>query len=111
MNDGRLKYAIVAGTLAIVLLAACPPAGNVMAAQPAPADDLRAAYATPQDIADGKKVAQASCANCHGIDGIAPARDTPNIAGQRAVYMHRELLVYKAGARGNTARTTPSAEA
>jgi cytochrome c553 len=102
MNDGRLKFAIAAGTLAIVLLAAAPPEGNVMAAQPAPADDLRAAYATPQDVADGKKVAQATCANCHGIDGIAPAKDVPNISGQRAVYMHRELLVYKAGGRGNT---------
>jgi len=90
MNDGRLKYAIAAGTLTIVLLAAGPRAGTVIAAQPAPADDLRAAYATPQDVADGKKVAQASCANCHGMEGIAAGRDVPNISGQRAVYMHQE---------------------
>jgi len=71
-------------------------------AQPAATDDLRAAYATPQDVADGKKVAQASCTACHGISGIPAVKGVPNIAGQRAVYLHRELLVYKAGGRGNT---------
>jgi cytochrome c553 len=102
MNNGRSKYAFAAGALGFSLLVASHSAGNVMAAQLPPADDLRAAYATPQDVADGEKVAQASCANCHGITGVASAKDVPNIAGQRSVYLHRELLVYKAGGRGNT---------
>jgi cytochrome c553 len=72
------------------------------AAQADAADDLRAAYATPQDISDGKKLAQASCAGCHGISGIATAKDFPNIAGQRPGYLYRELRVYQAGGRGNT---------
>jgi cytochrome c553 len=71
-------------------------------AQPGTADDLRAAYATPQDIAEGKRVAQASCASCHGINGIPSAKGVPNIAGQRPVYLHLELRVYQAGGRGDT---------
>lgn len=64
--------------------------------------DLKAAYATPQDIAEGKRVAEASCASCHGIDGISKAKDTPHIAGQRPGYLYTELRVYQSGGRGNT---------
>jgi cytochrome c553 len=64
--------------------------------------DLRAALATPQDIAEGKRVAEASCASCHGLGGIAKARDTPHIAGQRPAYLYLELRVYQEGGRGNT---------
>jgi len=76
-------------------------------AQPAPiapgsAAELKAAYATSQDIAEGKRVAEASCAGCHGIDGISKVKDTPHIAGQRPGYLYLELRVYQAGARGNT---------
>jgi cytochrome c553 len=62
--------------------------------------DLRAAYATPQDIAEGKKVAAASCAQCHGRDGASTGEGVPHIAGQRAPYLHVETLVYKNGGRG-----------
>jgi cytochrome c553 len=62
--------------------------------------DLRAAYATPQDIAEGKKVAAASCAQCHGMDGASTGEGVPHIAGQRAPYLHIESLVYKNGGRG-----------
>lgn len=62
--------------------------------------DLRAAYATSQDIAEGKKVAAASCAQCHGMDGASTGEGVPHIAGQRAPYLHIESLVYKKGGRG-----------
>ncbi len=66
--------------------------------------DLRAALATPQDIAEGQRVAEASCASCHGLTGIAKSKDKdmPNIAGQRPGYLYLELRVYQAGGRGNT---------
>ena len=64
--------------------------------------ELKATYATPQDIAEGKRVAEASCAGCHGIDGVAKAKDTPHIAGQRPAYLYMELRVYQSGGRGNT---------
>lgn len=69
---------------------------------PGSAAELKAAYATPQDVAEGKKVAESSCASCHGIDGVAKAKGTPHIAGQRPGYMYLELRVYQAGLRGNT---------
>jgi len=66
--------------------------------------DLRATLATPQDINEGKRVAEASCASCHGLSGIAKPKDKdmPNIAGQRPGYLYNELRVYQVGGRGNT---------
>ena len=69
---------------------------------PGSSAELKAAYATPQDVAEGKRVAEASCAGCHGIDGIAKTKNTPHIAGQRPGYLYLELRVYQAGGRGNT---------
>ncbi len=71
--------------------------------QPGSADDLKAAYATAQDVADGKRVAQSSCVGCHGLNGISTAKGVPHLAGQRAAYLHLELRNYKAGVRGNEA--------
>ncbi len=65
--------------------------------------DLRPAYATPQDIAEGKRVAEASCASCHGLNGISTTKGVPHIAGQRPGYLYVELLVYQSGARGDNA--------
>ncbi len=91
----------VAGILA---LACITGAASAQKAPPsAGADDLRAAFATPQDIADGKRAAAASCASCHGMDGIGKAKDVPHIAGQRPGYLYAELRVYQGGGRGNTA--------
>ena len=79
--------------------AAAPPvrvqAGN--------ADDLRAAYATPQDIAEGKRLADTSCARCHGANGISTTKGVPHLAGQRPAYIHLELRAYRSGARGDKA--------
>lgn len=66
--------------------------------------EMRAALATPQDIAEGKRVAEASCASCHGLNGIPKPKDKdmPNIAGQRPGYLYLEMRVYQSGGRGNT---------
>ncbi len=74
----------------------------------APSGGLKAALATPQDIAEGKRVAEASCASCHGLNGVGRAKDKdmPNIAGQRAGYIFGELRVYQVGGRGNTPMNT-----
>lgn len=97
---GAARLALVVWLASIAVLpnlsAAAAPA------QPAPGDDLRAVFATPQDIAEGKRVALASCTSCHALTGIALARGTPHIAGQRAAYLYAELRVYQAGRRGNT---------
>ena len=65
--------------------------------------DLRPAYATPQDIAEGKRVAEASCASCHGLAGISKMKGVPHIAGQRPGYLYLELLAYQTGERGDNA--------
>jgi cytochrome c553 len=65
--------------------------------------DFKVVYATAQDVAEGKRVADTMCANCHGINGISSQKGVPNIAGQRPVYLHLELKVYQAGARGSNA--------
>ena len=65
--------------------------------------DLRPAYATPQEIAEGKRVAEASCAACHGLTGISTMKGVPHLAGQRPGYLYVELLAYQTGARGDNA--------
>jgi len=69
--------------------------------RPASGDDLRAAYATTLEVAEGKRVAETACARCHGANGISTAKSVPHLAGQRPAYLHLELRAYKSGARGN----------
>lgn len=53
-----------------------------------------------QDVAAGKRRAIA-CQACHGLDGIAKLPDAPNLAGQPASYLARELRAYRSGERRN----------
>src|SRR3974390_1245960 len=64
-------------------------------------DDLRAAYANASEVAEGKRLADASCARCHGANGVSATKGIPNLAGQRPAYLHLELRAYQSGARGN----------
>jgi len=87
------------------VLAAGSSLGNAASTpkvQPGSAADFRAAFATPQDVAEGKRVAEASCASCHGITGISTAKGVPHIAGQRPLYLYDEMRLYQRGNRGNT---------
>jgi cytochrome c553 len=54
--------------------------------------------ASAQDVAAGRRKAIA-CQACHGLDGIAKLPDAPNLAGQPATYLVRELNAYRSGAR------------
>lgn len=94
--------------LALVLVAGITIVGYSPSgvAQPSVAkpgdDDLRAANASSQDIAEGKRLADASCARCHGAKGFSTSKGVPHLAGQRPAYLHLELRAYQTGARGNT---------
>jgi len=103
MTPGR-RAALARGPILLVtIVGAAAWAADHAAAQvikPAVTDDFRAVFATSQEISQGKRVADASCARCHGPGGISSARGVPHLAGQRAVYLHQELLAYKKGARG-----------
>jgi cytochrome c553 len=71
--------------------------------KPAPGEDLRPLFANSADVAEGKRVAEATCARCHGPNGISVTRGVPHIAGQRAGYLHLQLKAYQKGARPDTA--------
>ncbi|MBI3041693.1 MAG: c-type cytochrome [Betaproteobacteria bacterium] len=97
--------------LLLTVLAASMPLGGYSQVRTAPTvalpsgsnADLRPAYATPQDIAEGRRVAEASCTGCHGVNGISTSTGVPHLAGQRPGYLYVELLTYQAGGRGDSA--------
>lgn len=43
----------------------------------------------------------ATCAACHGAEGIASAPQWPNLAGQYTDYIEHALQAYRSGARQN----------
>lgn len=63
-------------------------------------DGLRAVYAAAVEVAEGKRIAQATCVRCHGLDGVSTTRGVPHLAGQRPAYLYIELKAYQSGARG-----------
>lgn len=54
--------------------------------------------AVAQDATAGRAKAQA-CAVCHGPLGIATMPETPNLAGEPAGYITRQLRAYRSGER------------
>jgi cytochrome c553 len=64
-------------------------AGNVLQPAPAPAS------------APPAPAAVAVCAACHGPTGISIVPNYPNLAGQHADYLKREIAEYKDGGRKN----------
>ncbi len=52
------------------------------------------------DAAAGKAKA-AVCAGCHGPAGISIAPNFPNLAGQKEVYLLKQLKDFKAGVRND----------
>jgi len=96
-NALLLSGAFAAAALALAAQGALAQAARVEAT---PSDDMRAVYANAPEVAEGKRVAQAQCAACHGMNGIGAAKGIPNIAGQRPAYLYRELQVYQSGGRG-----------
>lgn len=66
-------------------------------------DDMRAAYANAADVADGKQIAETTCAGCHGALGISKVQEVPHLAGQRPAYLYSELRAYQSGTRADSA--------
>ena len=59
---------------------------------------LAGGAAVAGDIAAGKTKA-ASCAGCHGSDGISANPLWPNLAGQKAPYLVKQLKAFRDGGR------------
>ncbi|MEP7329364.1 MAG: c-type cytochrome [Betaproteobacteria bacterium] len=53
------------------------------------------------DLAKAKEIAQSICAACHGADGNSAVSINPNLAGQGADYITRQLQHFKSGVRAN----------
>lgn len=63
----------------------------VLAAGPAPAQDVEAGRAKAQQI----------CGECHAADGNAPSPEVPSLAGQSWRYLYIQLRDFKEGRRSN----------
>ncbi len=53
------------------------------------------------DIEAGRAKAATVCAACHGLNGVSVSDTIPNLGGQRAVYLERQLKALKDGSRKN----------
>jgi cytochrome c553 len=51
--------------------------------------------------AEAGKAKSATCTACHGPDGNSAAPNFPNLAGQHAGYLYKQLKEYKSGDRQN----------
>ena len=57
-------------------------------------------------IAGGNDAGQTklgSCVACHGADGIGKAPQYPNLQGQKAAYLEKQLKAFKSGTRKDPA--------
>lgn len=73
--------------------------------KPGADDNLRAVYATPVEVAEGGRVAEQSCARCHGANGVSATKGVPHLAGQRAAYLDLQLRAYRESPRVQGAMT------
>lgn len=55
--------------------------------------------ANAADLTAGKAKAGATCAVCHGLQGIATLPNAPNLAGQPQIYLAEQLKNYRSGKR------------
>jgi cytochrome c553 len=60
---------------------------------------LAAAQAIGADADAGRKKVAATCAVCHGLDGLAKNPDAPNLAGESPTYIVKQLKAFKSGER------------
>jgi cytochrome c553 len=89
--------------LATIILAVTYFAGSTptIANQPAP-KAAAAPEPTKTDLmARGQQIAGAVCVACHGLDGMSPIPNNPNIAGMPPQYIAKQLQHYKEGSRKN----------
>ena len=61
---------------------------------------IAAGPATAGDVAAGK-IKSATCAGCHGANGISNNPLWPNLAGQKEAYLIKQLKAFRAGDRSD----------
>ncbi len=63
-----------------------------------------AGAAQAQGDVEAGKTKSATCGACHGADGNSPTDMYPKLAGQHASYLTKQLIEYKAAAKGGEGR-------
>jgi cytochrome c553 len=76
-------------------------AQDSISAHPLNLRERAALFPTPASIEQGRALAAAQCSDCHGIDGVSTNPDRPHLAGQRSVYLYRQMLAYREGIRSD----------
>ncbi|WP_456447281.1 YVTN family beta-propeller repeat protein [Thiolapillus sp.] len=56
-----------------------------------------------------EKITAATCAGCHGANGIGISGEFPNLAGQKQAYLLKQLKAFKSGARKDPTMSTMAA--
>ena len=93
-----LIFAAIAGA---AIAANCSGAAAQSAAI-RPGDALRTLSVAPSDIGEGKRLAETTCAGCHGAGGVSTTQGIPHLAGQRPAYLYTEMKAYQSGSRGDS---------
>lgn len=60
------------------------------------------AFALPASAADvsaGQAKVKSTCRVCHGLDGLGKMPDVPNLAGEGAIYISKQLKAFRSGER------------
>ena len=91
-----MKILAVGAVIAAYSLGAAAQPARI---KPGAGDELRAVYATPVEVAEGGGIAEASCARCHGANGVSTTKGVPHLAAQRAAYLDLQLRAYRQSAR------------
>ena len=89
--------------LATIILAATYLGGSTLAVANEPASKVAAAPEPTKAelMARGQQIVGAVCVACHGLDGMSPIPNNPNIAGMPPQYIAKQLQHYKEGSRKN----------
>jgi len=99
----QAAMALLAG--AVLALSAATSCAQPAKGSAGPSAELRPIFATAPDIMEGKRLADVSCARCHGANGISASAGVPHIAAQRPPYIYMQLRAYLQGARPQSAMT------
>ena len=102
-----IPWRVAATLLAGSLLAIHSMMSSAQPAKPAAGtkSDLRSIFVSAPEIAEGKRLAEVSCARCHGIHGISTAKGIPHIAAQRGPYIYLQMREYLQGKRPQSPMT------
>lgn len=95
----RKSLFVLSFCLATTLVAPVSQAASDSSDKPAQPVELKPTIAAGD--AEAGKAASAVCAGCHGVNGVAAIKTYPNLAGQGAPYIYKQLMEFKSGAREN----------